>query len=345
MPALAWTYNSLLTALQAWPKDAGTEYVTALPTIIGLGEKRLVRDLNLDIFDHITTIPLGEGETTVTKPEDLIQLRSMRIGIATGPSVLDAKAVADELVLNIGGELTYVFPNGTQANEMTGEATLDPPSRLAITVTASPGSTSIEIRGEDENGDSYEEEVELPQEIGVTVFTEGKFSLVDRIEPQGGNQDTAVDIGTATDGGSGGGGPSTPVLQRSWDYCHEYVPDFEDEDQRGRPEFFNELNDTEWELVPPADQDYGVIVRYVRMPTALSASAGDQSTWLSEKVPDLLFAACLMEAEHFLKADDRYADYANKYHQELLPVARAELRNSIKAGDYNPFKPAAKPAA
>jgi hypothetical protein len=51
-----------------------------------------------------------------------------------------------------------------------------------------------------------------------------------------------------------------------------------------------------------------------------------------------------MEAEHYLKADDRYEDMKKKYYEELLPVARAELRQSIRRGDYNPFQRSASGA-
>jgi uncharacterized protein YeaO (DUF488 family) len=59
-------------------------------------------------------------------------------------------------------------------------------------------------------------------------------------------------------------------------------------------------------------------------------------------VPDALFAACLMEAEHYTQADDRYADFKTKYYEELLPAARYELRQLQRAGDYSPFSPAAR---
>jgi hypothetical protein len=78
--------------------------------------------------------------------------------------------------------------------------------------------------------------------------------------------------------------------------------------------------------------------QYVNARPQDSLSLADQGpSWLSRCVPDALFAACLMEAEHLLKADDRYADYRAKYH-EIIQVARLELRQAIRNGDYSPLK-------
>jgi hypothetical protein len=84
-----------------------------------------------------------------------------------------------------------------------------------------------------------------------------------------------------------------------------------------------------------------MVYRYIGTPAeSLSASAPNATTWLSRSGSDALFCACLMEAEHFIKADDRYKDYLDKYNNELLPRLRAEIRKSIRAGDSSPMKPA-----
>lgn len=248
MPTLAYTWTTLRAALQTWPVNAGTAYVAELDHIIGLGEVRLVRDLNLDIFDHVTTLVIEQGERIVPKPADCIVARSVRVGPETFFLVTE-----DDIVIGL----------------------------------------------EDGSGGLLTEDA-VP----------------------------ATDLSTG------------PVEQRSWDYCQEFAPD---PALQGRPRFYNELNESELELVPTADARYGVILRYVRRPIdALSSSRPTDTSWLSRVVPDALFAACLMEAEHFLKADDRYEDFRRKYETELLPNARLELRQLIRAGDYTPLRPAAQ---
>ena len=53
--ALAWTYTTLRQALLDWPveDEDSEEYVDNIDNLIGLGELRLVRDLNLSIFDVV----------------------------------------------------------------------------------------------------------------------------------------------------------------------------------------------------------------------------------------------------------------------------------------------------
>ena len=67
------------------------------------------------------------------------------------------------------------------------------------------------------------------------------------------------------------------------------------------------------------------------------------TTWLGNYCGDILLLASLMEAEFYLKADDRFADISGDYDRKLQ-VARVELRNIIRQGDYSPVKPAAQPA-
>jgi len=248
MPTLSWTWTTLRQALQDWPVNAGAAYVAALDTIVGMGELRLVRDLNLEIFDHVTTMVVEAGDRVITKPSNLIATRSLRLGPETFYLITE-----DEDVIGL----------------------------------------------EDGSG-------------GVLL-------------------ESAVDAADTR---------TSELEQRSWDFCQEFAPD---PVQTGRPRYRNELNDTQWEIVPTADARYGAVCRYVRRPTdALNSGAPNATSWLSRSVPDALFSACLMEAEHYLKADDRYADFQKKYETEQLPVARAELRNLVRAGDYSPVRPAAE---
>jgi len=226
----------------------GDDYVAALDTIIGLGELRLARDLNLEIFDDTLTMVVEQGDRIIDKPANLIALRSLRLG----------------------PETFYI----------------------------------------------------LTEDEDVISLEDGSGALL---------QEEAQDAADLR---------SSALELRSWDFCHEFAPD---PALTGRPRYVNELNQDQWEVVPTADARYGAICRYVRRPAdALNSGAPNDTSWLSRSVPDALFAACLMEAEHFLKADDRYGDYQNKYTGEILPTARAELRGLIRGGDYSPMKPAAQ---
>lgn len=135
--------------------------------------------------------------------------------------------------------------------------------------------------------------------------------------------------------------PYKALNKRSYDFCVLAHPSIAAAD-RAEPEMYAELNATQWYLAPSPDAAYKVTVRYTARPTGLTSSAA--TSWLGTNVPDLLFAACLMESEHFIKADDRYEDWKRKYAEEILPTTRFELRSMIRDGAYTPYKPAAVPA-
>lgn len=132
--------------------------------------------------------------------------------------------------------------------------------------------------------------------------------------------------------------PFTYLELRSFDWCRMYGPD---DTVRAPPENFTEVSDVQWMLVPVPDDDYLMMGRMIHRPPQLSAAY--PTTWLSLRLPDLLFACCLMESEQYVKADDRYADYKTKYYQELLPSAISEFKDSIRRGIYTPVLPAAAP--
>lgn len=135
-------------------------------------------------------------------------------------------------------------------------------------------------------------------------------------------------------------GSGLPLMRRAYGWC---VTMFADASVRGTPEYFTDLNETQLYLVPTPAAAAAVTVRYIARPTDLSDS--NTSNWLTKNFGHVLFAACLMEAEHYLKADDRYADMKNKYYQELLPTMRLEIRDLMRRGDYGPYAGAAKEAS
>lgn len=223
MANAAWTYDTIITALQKWPVNTNADYVANLSRILSLGELRVVRDLNLEIFDvTLEFTHLATAGRLVPKPADLLVERSLRLGGVSG------------------GSAAY----------------------------------------------------------------------------------------------------SAALKRRSYDYIVELFPDVALLADKGPPEYMTELTDAAWYVAPTPDADYVMTVRYLARPAGMTSAA--QTSWLGTFVPDALFAACLMESEHFIKADDRYDDWKKKYETELLPNARIELRNLIRSGDYTPYKPAAQ---
>jgi len=87
------------------------------------------------------------------------------------------------------------------------------------------------------------------------------------------------------------------------------------------PKYYAESNETDWLLSPIPDAIYTLNARGVTRPTRLSV--GNPTTWLSLHQDDMLFKACLAEAEGFLKADDRAPMWAEQY-AAALPLAKRE---------------------
>lgn len=125
--------------------------------------------------------------------------------------------------------------------------------------------------------------------------------------------------------------------RRSQAFCETYAPD---DTITGVPKYFCDLDEAQFLVVPAADDDYTIEGKFVIRPDGLSATTAN--TWLGDNMGDLLFHCCLANAEHYIKADDRYNDMMSHYAQVLLPNARLEMRGSIRNGDYAPLKPTAK---
>lgn len=87
------------------------------------------------------------------------------------------------------------------------------------------------------------------------------------------------------------------------------------------PKYYAEQTETDWLLSPIPDAIYTLNARGVTRPTRLSV--GNPTTWLSLHQDDMLFKACLAEAEGFLKADDRAPMWMEQYTAEL-PMAKRE---------------------
>lgn len=77
MTGLAWTYTTLTNAVQTWLDDTDADWVnsTVLPQLVYLAEKRVTIDLDLTIFDTVSSASSLAASTTTTivaRPTGLI---------------------------------------------------------------------------------------------------------------------------------------------------------------------------------------------------------------------------------------------------------------------------------
>jgi hypothetical protein len=107
---------------------------------------------------------------------------------------------------------------------------------------------------------------------------------------------------------------------------YEYLVDYNAGASNGIPKYFAEIDEGNWYFAVPPLAAYVVNVRYLSRPNPLTVA--NQTNWLSTYASDILFKACLAEAEKFLKADERSVMWSNDY-DLALPLARRELTSKF----------------
>jgi hypothetical protein len=115
--------------------------------------------------------------------------------------------------------------------------------------------------------------------------------------------------------------------RRSFEYCVAYAPT---EATLGTPRFYSEFDETDFYVVPTPDQTYSggnARIRATIRPTGLSAS--NENTWLGDNMADMLFDACMIEAQTFLKNPAKMQEHATRY-QTLIPGIAREVDQIVR---------------
>lgn len=142
----------------------------------------------------------------------------------------------------------------------------------------------------------------------------------------------------------GGTGPRYYLEKRSHSFCIEY--DADDPTLTSRPLYFAEADEENIYVVPPPDVAYVYEIKEIRNDESQSLIDLDpleaDSTWLSRNCASALFAACMIEAETWLQADQPVIEQWQTEFMSRLSMARTTLRENIRTGDYTPMQDAAK---
>lgn len=77
MTVLQYTSATLQAAMQDWPEDDDADYVAAIPELIGHGELKFTRELDLEIFEVDVTTTITSGSPLVTKPTNMVAPRTL----------------------------------------------------------------------------------------------------------------------------------------------------------------------------------------------------------------------------------------------------------------------------
>jgi hypothetical protein len=104
------TYDDLVTGIEQWLEEDGSEFVGQIDEIINLAELRLVQDLDLAIFkrtDNTTQTVIGQptlAKPSVAAPEVMIAIKQLwlsGVGLTT-PRMLTRRSEAYVLDYNMG---------------------------------------------------------------------------------------------------------------------------------------------------------------------------------------------------------------------------------------------------
>jgi hypothetical protein len=215
--AISYTYDSLRTALIATTEDGGSEFESGLDNIIGLAETKVLRELDLELFDSLASGTFSTLTPLVTKPSGFLALRSFW----------------------------------------------------------------------------YED----------------------------------------------GDGDYTPIEPKSYEFVRDYWP--RQSLTTATPKYLADYSDVAWIIAGSPSTAFTWRAKYIARPAGLSS--GNTTSWLSNNVGDLLFYACLVGCEAFLKADERVNLWKSEYRERLL-AARTELRRETR-DDYAPMEAAPNAAS
>lgn len=111
------------------------------------------------------------------------------------------------------------------------------------------------------------------------------------------------------------------LLLRTYEYCRSYWPN---ETLTGEPKYYSDWNYENWLIAPTPSSTYPCEVLYHERPQPLDAST--QTNWTTQYAPQLLLYGCLLEAQPFLKRDDRIPMFQGFYDRALKQVAYEQKR-------------------
>lgn len=125
--------------------------------------------------------------------------------------------------------------------------------------------------------------------------------------------------------GTGDGQNSRVMLYaRSYEYSREWWPD---SDVQGAPAFYADYDYAHWLITPTPDANYPLEIVYYQQPPYLDDS--NQTNWLTDYAPNALLYRCLLEAEPFLKNDERLAVWQQLYAQAMGAINKQDLQKIV----------------
>lgn len=156
--------------------------------------------------------------------------------------------------------------------------------------------------------------------LGLEKYITGTFTAGNSIvpKPAGWKNTLTFNIGTVV--------PQTPapptpqynriqIPQRSYEFCRMFWPN---QSSTALPAYFCDYGYDNWLVVPTPDQAYPFEVAYMAFVQPIDST--NQTNWLTQYAPELLFYACMLEAMVYLKNDERMQVWQALYQDALSKV-------------------------
>jgi len=75
--SISYTYTSLTAAMQSFAEDDDADFVAEIPDLIGKAELRVLRDLDLELFEQWVEVTVSGANRAVTKPTGAIEINDL----------------------------------------------------------------------------------------------------------------------------------------------------------------------------------------------------------------------------------------------------------------------------
>lgn len=124
--------------------------------------------------------------------------------------------------------------------------------------------------------------------------------------------------------GVAGGNERAPLFTRDYEYCRNYWPDSDD---TATPEYYSDYDYQHWLIVPTPVIDLPWQIMYYEQPPYLDDST--QTNWLTEYAPQALLYGALLQAEPFLKNDERIGTWQAMYTSAVNDLNVEDLKKIL----------------
>lgn len=124
--------------------------------------------------------------------------------------------------------------------------------------------------------------------------------------------------------GVAGGNARESLYVRDYEYCRKQWPD---SDLTGTPEYYADFDYQHWLVVPTPTIDLPWQIMYYEQPPYLDVTT--QSNWLTEYAPQALLYGSLLQAEPFLKNDERIPTWQTMYSTALNDLNVEDIKKIL----------------